>query len=71
MYGITTQGGAYNQGTVFKLTTGGALTTLYSFCAQNGCPDGAQPYGTLIQMGDGDLYGTTYYGLGTVFRLHP
>lgn len=75
LYGTTSQGGAYNQGTVFKLTPAGALTTVYSFCSQSGCPDGAQPYGDLIQLSDGDLYGTTYYGgasnLGTVFRLHP
>jgi hypothetical protein len=28
-------------GTVFKLTTGGTLTTLYSFCSQPNCTDGA------------------------------
>ena len=27
-------------GTVFKITASGALTTLYSFCAQSGCRDG-------------------------------
>ena len=30
-----------NYGTVFKITPGGTLTTLYSFCSQSGCTDGA------------------------------
>jgi uncharacterized repeat protein (TIGR03803 family) len=39
-YGTTGSGGAYGQGTVFKITPSGTLTTLYSFCGQSGCPDG-------------------------------
>lgn len=51
------------------------LTTLYSFCAQSGCPDGSQPYAGVIFDKSGNLYGTTEAGgpltLGTVFRLSP
>ena len=36
-------------GTLFKITPGGAPTTLYSFCSQIGCPDGEYPYAGLIQ----------------------
>jgi uncharacterized repeat protein (TIGR03803 family) len=61
-------------GTVFKLTLGGTLTTLYSFCSQSNCPDGANPSG-LIQATDGNFYGTTYEGgaddVGTVFKITP
>jgi hypothetical protein len=38
------------------------FTTLYNFCSQSGCPDGAYPDGTLVQVTDGNLYGTTYLG---------
>jgi uncharacterized repeat protein (TIGR03803 family) len=74
-YGTTVNGGApANRGTVFKITSGGALTTLYSFCAQSGCADGENPVGGLVPGTDGNLYGTTSsggtYG-GTVFRTTP
>src|ERR1039457_5768548 len=45
LYGTTYAGGANNGGgTVFKITPGGTLTTLYSFCSQSGCTDGGSPY---------------------------
>jgi uncharacterized repeat protein (TIGR03803 family) len=63
-----------DDGTVFKITPNGALTTLYSFCSQSGCTDGAGPYGGLVQATNGNLYGTTIdgggtSGFGTVFSL--
>jgi uncharacterized repeat protein (TIGR03803 family) len=79
LYGTTSAGGVYGYGTIFKITTGGTLTTLYSFCAQSGCPDGEEPINSLIQATDGNLYGTTLYGgpncssntCGTLFKLTP
>jgi uncharacterized repeat protein (TIGR03803 family) len=72
-YGATNGGGAHGQigGTVFKITASGALTTLYSFCSQAGCADGAYPQAGLIQATDGDFYGTTGFGAlyGTVFKI--
>jgi uncharacterized repeat protein (TIGR03803 family) len=69
LYGTTYVGGANNLGTIFKITTTGALTTLYSFSG----PDGANPEGALVQGSDGNLYGTTYSGGanndGTVFKI--
>ena len=67
-------GDTSTHGTVFKITPGGTLTTLYRFCAQSGgCPDGSQPYAGLVQDTNGKFYGTTYYGgtnnVGTVFSL--
>jgi len=63
-YGTTTGGGQYGQGTVFKVTPTGTLTTLYSFCAQGGadCTDGAQPVAGVIEGSDGNFYGTTAAG---------
>src|SRR5208337_4428285 len=60
-------------GTVFTITPGGTLTTLYSFCSQSGCTDGANPYAALVQGTDGNFYGTTLGGAanGTVFKMTP
>jgi uncharacterized repeat protein (TIGR03803 family) len=73
-YGTTQFGGANgNYGTVFKITPGGTLTTLYGFCAASGCGDGANPAAPLIQANDGNFYGTTQFGGasggGTIFRI--
>jgi uncharacterized repeat protein (TIGR03803 family) len=73
-YGTTLYGGAYGYGTVFKITPGGKRTTLYSFCAQASCADGANPTAALIQASDGNFYGITesggaYIYDGTIFRL--
>jgi len=71
-YGTTYAGGAYNDGTIFRITPSGKLTTLYSFCdSPNTCAinSGAGPYGTLLQASNGDLYGTTTFG--TVFKIDP
>ena len=73
-YGTTSLGGtSYNDGTVFKITSGGTLTTLHSFCVEPNCTDGANPYAGLMQATNGNFYGTTYaggtYNEGTVFSL--
>jgi len=69
-YGVTAFGGANGDyGTVFKITSKGALTTLHSFAST----DGAEPFGQLIQASDGNFYGTTLIGgttnNGTVFKI--
>ena len=68
-YGTTFGGGnmsacdQYGCGTVFKITPTGTLTTLYTFCSQANCADGAAPlYEALAQGTDGNLYGTTAFG---------
>ena len=74
-YGTTFSGGAHGEGTVFKVTSSGALSTLYSFCALAACTDGSSPIADLVQASDGSFYGTTQYGgsydYGTVFRITP
>jgi uncharacterized repeat protein (TIGR03803 family) len=81
LYGTATSGGDYAYGAIFKISTGGTLTTIYSFCANSGCPDGSFPAGGLIQATDGNFYGTTQgggankdpgcdvEGCGTVFKI--
>ncbi|HUI85417.1 MAG TPA: choice-of-anchor tandem repeat GloVer-containing protein [Candidatus Binatia bacterium] len=75
-YGTTSVGGPYFRGTVFKITPSGTLTSLYSFCHQYNCPDGATPFSGLMQATDGTLYGTTLGGgvygcstCGTIFKI--
>jgi uncharacterized repeat protein (TIGR03803 family) len=71
LYGTTQLGGANHSvcdqyipgcGVVFKLTTEGRATVLYSFCAQNDCSDGAVPGGGLVFDKKGNLYGATAIG---------
>jgi uncharacterized repeat protein (TIGR03803 family) len=80
LYGTTSAGGAYQNGTVFRLRKAGSgwiLSTLYSFAGGN---DGAGPGGRVALASDGTLYGTTSEGggsgcngagCGTVFHLIP
>ena len=69
-YGTTSDGGTNDSGTVFKISTNGALTSLYSFTGGN---DGASPHAALVQGSDGYFYGTTSAGgtndSGTVFKI--
>src|ERR1035438_1426125 len=47
-------------------------SVLYDFCAQPNCSDGYQPSSGVVSDGQGNFYGTTYYGglgFGTVFQL--
>ena len=90
LYGTTQFGGDHTGcstvfsgcGTIFKVTTGGTLTSLYSFCAKTNCTDGAQPVAGLVLGTDGNFYGTTeyaganclaYYDYcgGTIFKITP
>jgi len=70
LYGTTSEGGASNVGTVFKVTPTGQETVLYSFA---GGTDGANPFAGLVRDRKGNLYGTTEAGgasgVGTVFKL--
>jgi uncharacterized repeat protein (TIGR03803 family) len=71
-YGTTFYGGTNgNNGTVFRITPSGSLTSLWSF---TGFSDGASPNAGLVQGSDGLFYGTTIGGFGasfhgTVFRI--
>ena len=72
-YGATNEGGANGGGTIFEMTSAGALTTLYNFCSLVDCADGAFPTAGLLQATSGIFYGTTPNGGtgndGTIFSL--
>jgi len=83
LYGTTSNGGTYDQGTVFKVSLTGTRTIVYSF---GGTPnDGVTPVAALLQADDGNFYGTTASGgsnhcanipqdggnCGTIFKVTP
>jgi uncharacterized repeat protein (TIGR03803 family) len=73
LYGTTLRGGTNEHGTVFRISSSGSYTSLYSFLSVPG--DGYYPFDALVQGSDGSLYGTTEFGgsggKGTVFRIGP
>lgn len=76
LFGTTADGGAFGEGTVFKITPRGALTVLHSL----GDTEGSSPMGALALGVDGNFYGVTsnggssnscLLGCGTVFKVTP
>jgi uncharacterized repeat protein (TIGR03803 family) len=71
LYGTTDFGGSIGDGTVFRISLGGALTTLHSFDST----DGANPFAGLVQATNGVLFGTAQSGgahdFGTIFKVTP
>jgi len=65
----TYYGGTFGDGTIFKVTTNGALTSLFSFDGTNGL----HPLASLTRGTDGNFYGTTTeggtYGDGSIFSM--
>ncbi|MFA6923790.1 MAG: choice-of-anchor tandem repeat GloVer-containing protein [Bacteroidales bacterium] len=72
LYGITQIGGAYDDGTIYKISTDGTgFAVLYSFNTGN---NGLNPWGGLVMSGS-VLYGTTYdggvsSGEGVIFKFN-
>jgi uncharacterized repeat protein (TIGR03803 family) len=60
IYGVASQGGGRQDGTIFKFDTSDVLTVLHTFIGS----DGATPTGTLALGAKGILFGTAYYGGG-------
>ena len=75
LYGVTQNGGSSSFGTIFKVTTSGAFTSLVSFTGTTGANLGSSPRGNLVLANDGNFYGTTFSGgaggFGTVFKMTP
>jgi len=71
--GTTSIGGAFNAGTVFKIT-GTKQKVVYNFCQLAGCADGSTPSGSFTTNGKA-LYSTTAKGgtfnQGVVFAITP
>ena len=71
LYGATEEGGTNQDGAIYRISTNGVESVLYSFTG--GTTDGQYAFGGLVQAGDGNLYGTTgtrgQYGYGTIYRI--
>jgi len=78
-YGTTGLGGGYGtgpgRGAIFEITPAGAETILHSFTGSGSPIDGACPQASLLQLANGNFYGTTCiggaYDLGTAFSVNP
>ena len=72
LYGTTQNGGANGKGTLFKISSSGVMSILYSFGAS--ATDGQNPSGSIVMDNAGNIYGTTQNGgannKGTVFKHH-
>lgn len=72
-WGVTTKGGASDNGTVFKVTSAGVLSTVIEFTGATGAFLGTLPYSALTLDGAGFVWGTTLTGgtagNGTVFKV--
>ena len=72
IYGTTVNGGATNQGVVYKLDTTSHETILCGFASP---ADGASPVGSLFRDAAGNLYGTNdpggQFDQGDVFKVDP
>jgi uncharacterized repeat protein (TIGR03803 family) len=68
-YGVAAANGAFDQGTVFKLTPAGVLSTLHAFSGT----EGTAPAARLAEGADLALYGTAPQGgangFGSVFKI--
>jgi uncharacterized repeat protein (TIGR03803 family) len=81
LYGTTWRGGAYDRGTVFKLTPNPDGSWSDSVIHDFSWTGGVYPYAGLVMDADGSLYGTTQgggrihscagYGCGVVFKITP
>lgn len=78
LFGVTLQGGRYNNGTVYRVSPNGKYKILHDFAG--GAGDGMVPAGRPILDAQGNLYGTTTQGggsancqngCGIVYKLAP
>lgn len=71
-YGTTVYGGEHESGAVYRVTTAGEMTTIFSFPDQSK-KLGYMPFAGLVEGRDGEFFGTTHYSgefnYGTIFRL--
>src|SRR5262249_4006628 len=69
IYGTTTKAGSGLNGTIFRVSPAGAVSTIASFPAS----PSPNPASGLVEGADGNFYGTTVAGggFGSVFRVTP
>ncbi len=78
-YGVSRAGGAFGNGTIYRVSATGEVSTMVHFTGNSGLAKGRRPQGTLVNDGTGKLWGTTLQGgggnfgegFGSVFRYNP
>jgi len=75
-YGVTSNGGRFGFGTVFRVQTDGTILTLVDFSGVEGAAPGAHPRAALTFGSDGNLYGVasgnSHHGVkSNAFRVSP
>ncbi len=72
LYGLCPKGGANNAGVIYKIDP---VTDAYTDVFDFSTTDGIEPYGSLTQASDGNLYGCTFAGgkdcKGVLFSYNP
>ena len=77
LYGTLFAGGSNGEGSIFRVTPRGQMTTVHEFQLTIADRAMSAPSGRLFLAGDGNLYGTTWQGGpavsggGAVYRLTP
>lgn len=70
LYGVTENGGSFDNGTIYRIAPNGTETLLYNF---TGGGDGGNSDAGLVMDKSGNLFGTTptggQYGAGVAFKL--
>ncbi len=71
LIGLSPESGYNKRGTIFTISTEGSISTMYNF---NDGGNGCTPKGSLVQDGDGSLYGVTARcganDMGTLFKFN-
>jgi uncharacterized repeat protein (TIGR03803 family) len=57
LYGSTLNEGSMDDGTLFRISTGGSFTSLFDFTGVGGAVPGSRPFATLTEDTNGCFYG--------------
>ena len=80
LFGVSAVGGGAGSGAAFEMVANAQRTSwtfgvIHNFCAETGCPDGQNPFGSVAIDKAGNFYGTTYTKAknngGAVYMLSP
>ncbi len=68
LYGVTSQGGVYGYGTLYRITSAGSFASLYEWPADF-TTAGGEPFTAPVLAADGWIYGATLRNGGSIYRI--